>query len=303
MKMELNNFLNDIKVLDFSNRLPGPLSANLLAQLGAKVTKIEDTNYPDPFSLKNIIGKDESFNFWYQSLNSKKNTLHLDFKSKKDQLAITQMATESDIIIHSLPKKYEDIFWGQEKFNQGQIVFKLKATQNSSEPLHDINILAMKGILSLHTHGKNQVVIDPPLLPIAGINYAHKIAQCILAAIINNKNNSKPMFLDYSLEQSVEDSLQLLVPSGNENQFLHNGKFPAYKIYQTKDNYFVALAGIEQKFWNGLLEVFNIDLKEDDRFDTSGNTEQMLVNLFSNLTSQEIKNKAKGHHLCLTLFK
>ena len=36
-------YLEDVKILDFTTRLPGPLSSYLLQQFGAEVTKVENT--------------------------------------------------------------------------------------------------------------------------------------------------------------------------------------------------------------------------------------------------------------------
>ena len=72
--------LKDIRILDLTSRLPGPLATNQLARLGASVTKLEWTDAPDPFYQGDSEG-DPIFRLWYDNFNSNKTLKRLDFES------------------------------------------------------------------------------------------------------------------------------------------------------------------------------------------------------------------------------
>ena len=71
MKTE-NKPLEGFTFLDFSHRLPGPLGGNILGLLGAKVIKVEDQTFRDPFIKGLFKDMDESFPAWYETLNEYK---------------------------------------------------------------------------------------------------------------------------------------------------------------------------------------------------------------------------------------
>jgi len=82
--------LADIRILDLSRLLPGPLGAQYLADLGADVIKIEDTQAGDyaPPSLRAVC-------------NRNKRGLRLDLKHPDGQAALAALAREADVVIES----------------------------------------------------------------------------------------------------------------------------------------------------------------------------------------------------------
>ena len=64
--------LKGLNVLEFCQRLPGPLAGYLLAEEGATVVKIEDENRRDPFEEGEFFELDHRYRDLYQTLNKKK---------------------------------------------------------------------------------------------------------------------------------------------------------------------------------------------------------------------------------------
>lgn len=81
------------KVIDLSSLWAGPLSAQLLRQCGAEVTKVESQHRPDGARLGNQ-------EFW-QRLNSGKREVSLDFSSAQDLQTLKTMIADADIVIEA----------------------------------------------------------------------------------------------------------------------------------------------------------------------------------------------------------
>ena len=67
-------------ILDLSHRLPGPMAGKLLGDLGAKVIKVEDKKFKDPFIFGLFAEMDNSFPIWYENINKNKEIQKIRFK-------------------------------------------------------------------------------------------------------------------------------------------------------------------------------------------------------------------------------
>ena len=131
----------------------------------------------------------------------------------------------------------------------------------------------------------------------AGISFGHWVATKSLAAVV-----SKKKWIDASLEEATNNILGPFKSSGTgDPRYLHNGKFPCYCLYKTKDNKALAIAAVEDKFWSRFLELFELDLTMDSRFDTSDETFKIVGKRISALTSNKISELIQKEDICLTL--
>ncbi len=299
--------LAGISIIDFSYRLPGPFCGKILSDLGATVIKIEDHIYQDPFLSPTFANFDSNFLTWYENLNNSKNILRFDFNSKDDQQAILALVKNADALIMGLPFETRKKLQLQEsdlKFNRPFVVVELHASRTEKKSMHDLNALALSGLLSLYIGDNHKKIIPPPFLPLAGISFGHKAATDLLAGLISAQKNSKSIFLKTYLDEATKELLGIFWPSKERQvertSFLHNGQYPCYSIYQTKDHRYVALAAVEEKFWNKFCQIFKITT-ELDRF---YNQDQQLFNLvsahLSSLSLKEIETLIADEDLCLS---
>lgn len=312
--MKRTELLDGIKVLDLSHRLPGPYCAYILAGLGASVTKIEDQKFGDPFNDGMFAKMEESFKSWYHRLNDRKKIVKLDFNSSDDSAKIMEEIKKSQIIVLGPPQKIrEKLKLTQndlEKIkNSGEKVFlELLASSKETQSMHDINALAEIGMLGLHARAqKNALWIDPPFLPVAGLGFGNHISTTALAGLIKAKKENNMQFINCYLMDSAEE---LFSPFWSEelkdkkvNKFLHNGRYPCYSIYPTKDDQFVALAAVEEKFWVRFCQKFNLNLTPEERFFYQDDRVfKLLAKTFCEKNSTEIKEIRGEEDLCLSLF-
>lgn len=302
--------LSGMKIIDLSHRLPGPLCGKILSDLGATVIKVEDQVFQDPFLSGLFAQFDSSFISWYENLNQGKKIDRFDFNSEADQKKIHDLALGADAIIMGLPNKTREKLKLTDHdltMNRPMVVIELLASAQEKKSMHDLNALAMTGLLSLYVAHSKEKIIDPPFLPIAGISFGHKAATDLLAAYIKAQKENKTQFAKTYLDQVTEELLGIFWPTSDRQsgrtKFLHNGIYPCYALYQTKDHKYVALAAVEDKFWNRFCEVFKIDTKLD-RFH---NKDQSLFELISNAihghTQKEVETLIKDEDLCLSIIK
>ncbi|MDC0254797.1 CoA transferase [Bacteriovoracales bacterium] len=299
--------LEGFTFLDLSHRLPGPLAGNLLGGLGARVIKIEDKLYQDPFNDGLFSKMDDAFKDWYKDLNNKKEILKLDFSDQEDRRSLESLVQNADGIIMGLPSKVrhklkltnEDL----EDLKRPLAVIELKASKSRKNFMHELNALALTGLLKLYVNGRNEDFIRPPFLPFSGIAFGQKVGMDLLAGVLKSKKEEKATFITTYLFETAQEVFSPFWPQGlqekKRTKFLHNGLYPCYCIYRTKDYKYVALAAVEKKFWIQFCEIFDFSLK--DRFDTREEAFKMVSQKLGSFTQEEIKNKIKGHDICLSL--
>jgi len=303
--------LSGLTIIDLSHRLPGPFCGKILSDLGAKVIKIEDHKFQDPFLAGLFAEFDPGFTSWYDNLNQGKDILRFDFNNLSDQEKIHNLVLKSDAVIMGLPQKTrEKLRLTDHDLNlkKAFIVIELLASQTEKKSMHDLNAMASTGLLSLHVASlPDSLIIDPPFLPIAGISFGHKAATDLLAFYIKALKNQATNFVKTYLDQSTDELFGIFWPKkdreNGRTQFLHNGMYPCYSIYQTKDKKYVALAAVEEKFWLRFCEVFKINTPLD-RFHYQDHSLFSLVSeKISRLTQKEISELVENEDICLSIIK
>lgn len=274
-------------VIDLSKRLPGPYATKRLLELGSKVIRIEDSESIDPFQSSEMKIVNPLFYEWYINLNSGKEIKSISLSKDIVQFQSLLSALEPfSIIIHSLSdKKEQELIADKMIKDKNLICLSIKASKQDPH-LHDLNILALQGLLNYHSANfANNERIAPPFLPIAGISFGHTIAEKALWLKMTNKSGRHTIYL----EDEIQGSLGLL--KGSVNKALHNGLFPCYQIYRTKDQKYIALALIEERFWLEFLNIsklVEIGLTLESRFSTDQKVFDQLVSFFLKHDGEEL---------------
>lgn len=305
--MKANQLLEGFRILDISHRLPGPLAGHALTLLGAQVIKIEDQKFGDPFDTGTFSEFDKSFKDWYKELNKYKEIKKLDFNSANIKSDILSLLKICDAIIVSVPMKVQEKLGVDDKtlisLNLPIGKVNLEASELHKQSMHDLNALSLAGLLGMHIAGKNEDIIDPPFLPTSGIAFGQNIASQVLASILKAKKTQNFCFSTCYLFETARDILGPFWPASvkqtGQDKFLHNGAFPCYSIYRTKDGKYVALAAVEEKFWEEFKALFGVDL--EDRYSIEKEAFLRVSSVLKTLTQAEIQNKIKDKDVCLSI--
>ena len=248
-------------------------------------------------------------NNFSKKFNGSKEIVRLDFKSSAIKDEIAELLKSCSGVINGLPYKVQ-VSLGIDsdsisKLSTPLAVVDMKASKESKTAMHDLNALAMTGLLSLHVEGQTKDIVDPPFLPIAGINFGHKVATDLLAVLLKVRESSKSYFHTTYLLESTEEVFNAFWPRnlrGDRTKFLHNGLYPCYSLYKTSDGKYVALAAVEEKFWLEFCEVFNLDIPKEDRFSYQDDKVfDAISKCFLSRTQKDVKKATERHDFCLSL--
>ncbi|MFN0317311.1 MAG: CaiB/BaiF CoA transferase family protein [Burkholderiales bacterium] len=259
----LNSWLKDVRVLDLSQYIPGPLATLLLADFGADVLKIEP---PLGDEMRNLGPRDDAGHpIFYEAINAGKRVRRMDLKQAAVREEFLQLADEADVLLESfrpgvmarLGLDYATLATR----NPGLVYCSLSG-YGVGGPLeqaagHDANYLAQAGVL--HRNGDAApVYFDPPIADTTGSLFAVIAIQGALRA---RDRNGRGCFIDMALAD-VAAPLQLFrvadygargySPARNETYL--NGGAARYRIYPTADGRHVALGALEEKFWRCFCE-------------------------------------------------
>lgn len=306
-----SKLLEGFLIIDFSHRLPGPLSSLVMKSFGARVIKIEDHVFKDPFLDGAFNAFDPSFKDWYKTLNADKEILRVDFNSPQIKDDIKELLKKADGCIISLPEKVK-IKLGIDtnslkSYNYPLAMVELESSSTFKKSMHDLNALALTGLLDLHIEGKTDAIIDPPFLPVSGIAFGQHTASTLLAAILKAKKSQSFVAAKSYLHDTAELIFTPFWPKETRKEgrkkFLHNGLFPCYSIYKTKDSKHIAVACVEEKFYEEVRKLFNINLPTQDRFRTDAESFKLVAEAISQFDSKQITAWINEKDLCLTLIE
>ena len=193
--------LSNIKVLDLSRVLAGPMTSMLLAEYGAEIIKIEkpktgdDTRSWGPPFNKNYHNQST----YFQSINFNKKSLAIDMRKPQGQEILHQLASKSDIIIENFKpnalQKYNLDFDYISKNINPQVIYTSLTGYGQTGPYknrggYDVIASSLSGFMSIT--GTEQQVIRPgvAITDISTALYAHG---AILAAALE-KNQKQEDF-------------------------------------------------------------------------------------------------------------
>ncbi len=259
--------LSDIRVLDLSHLLPGPLLTLMLADLGAKVTKVER---PDVGDLNRRIPPfHHGMSAYYMMLNRNKKKLILNLKSKKDKKIFLQLVQKSDILVENfrpgVMKRLGFDFKTLRKINPRIICCSITGYGQKSSLRdfagHDLNYAALTGILEATAYpGKKPAMLPTQIADIVGGSLMPMIS--VLAALRLREKTGQGMYLDCAMTPATMVLLMMVMGKfliTGQEPYQENdrmtGRYPNYNLYQTKDNRSMAVAAIEPKFWNRFCEL------------------------------------------------
>lgn len=262
--------LSNLKILDFSTLLPGPYATMMLADMGAEVLKISSKSKHDLVLSYGEKDKDTNLGSMGLWINRNKNTISLNLKTKEAINIVKKLILEYDILIEQfrpgvmekLGLSYEEL----KKINPRLIYCSItgygQTGQDKDRAGHDLNFLARSGILSLSgTKENGPSLINAQLGDTQG---ALNAIIAILAAINYRNITNEGQYIDISMLDCLiplntfEGADYLItnkLKNRQENDF--NGK-GIYDIYKTKDNRYLSIASLEEKFFETLIETLNI---------------------------------------------
>ena len=155
--------LSHVKVLDLSRILAAPWAGQILADLGAEVTKVErpgvgdDTRSWGPPFLKGPDGQDTSEAGYYLAVNRGKRSITVSLEKPEGQRIVRELAQQSDIVLENYKagtlERYGLDQASLRKLNPRLIYCSVtgfgQTGPRRDQPAYDFLIQAMGGLMSV----------------------------------------------------------------------------------------------------------------------------------------------------------
>jgi len=204
--------LKGLTVLEFSQYLSGPSAGLRLADLGARVIKIERPGTGDAgrkLAIKDLWVDDSSLLF--HTINRNKESYCADLKNEEDLQSIRKLILQSDVLIHNfrpgVMKKCELDYESVQQFHPKIIYAEIsgygKTGPWKDKPGQDLLLQSMTGLAYTTGDGTNGPV--PFGIAIADILCGAQLVQGILAALIRRQKKGKGALVEISLMESLLD--------------------------------------------------------------------------------------------------
>jgi CoA:oxalate CoA-transferase len=255
--------LQGLMVLEFSQYLSGPSAGLRLADLGARVIKIERPDGGDAgrkLSIKNLWVEDDSLLF--HTINRNKESFTANLKNAEDLAVIKKLITKADIITHNFrPGIMEKIGLDYNTVKQinPRIIYGVISGFGTEGPWknlpgQDLLLQSMSGLV-FTTGNKNHSPV-PFGLAIADMLCGAQLVQGILSALIRRHKKGVGALIELSLLESLLDfQFELLTTYHTSGQQpvrsgISNGNpllSAPYGIYATANGYIaIAMANLAQ---------------------------------------------------------
>lgn len=252
--------LQDIVVLDFSQYLAGPSAALRLADLGARVIKVENPKTGDNsrhLSLKNMVYDGDSVNF--QAINRDKESFAANLKDPEDLKLVKALVKKADVLIENfrpgIMAKFGLDYESTRVLNPRLIYATVTGYGTEgpwkSKPGQDLLLQSMSGLA--YTNGNGDQPPTPLGISMADIFAGTHMVDGILACLVRRSRTGEGGRVEVSLLESI-----LYLQLEGLTTYLNNDHQPPvrsrvcnahpnvpapYGIYETSDGYIAVSMG------------------------------------------------------------
>ncbi len=257
----MNKPLTGVRILDFSQLLPGPLCTQHLADMGADVLKIENRSTGDAARA----APDGQTSLLFLLANRNKRSLAVDLRQPEGQALVHRLVKEADIVVEGFRPgvmKRLNMDYATLSLLNPRLVYCSITGYGQEGPFatrggHDINYQGYSGILEQSgTAGGAPAPGNFQVADLAG--GVLSAAMGILAALFDAQRTGKGRHVDVAMTDCA--LAHLIMPLAATESYgagrpmsrgddYTSGRLPCYGVYETSDGRHLALGAIEPHFW------------------------------------------------------
>ncbi|QIL79795.1 CoA transferase [Diaphorobacter sp. HDW4A] len=257
--------LKGIRILDFTELLPGPFLSQNLVELGASVTKVERPPHGDNARLM-APGV-------FNAVNRGKDCIRIDLKSEAGRARVELMLGDADVLLEAyrpsvmkrLGLDYETLSARFPRLIYASLSGYGQSGVRALWPGHDLNYQATSGALALSglPDGRPEHVFGLPVADLCGSMYG---LSAVLAALIQRGQTGRGQHLDIALADCLAHwmnprlgSFQAQGLNTLAEQRCDVLDKPAYGVFRCRDAQDITICALEDHFWQRLVEVLSLD--------------------------------------------
>ncbi|XP_044758667.1 alpha-methylacyl-CoA racemase [Coccinella septempunctata] len=268
--------LKGIKVLELAGLAPAPFCGMILSDFGASVLRVDRI----------------SSNTDLDCLGHGKQSIALNLKDQKGIEIFRKLCSSSDVLLEPFRKGVmESLGLGPSvlmELNPKLIYARLtgfgQSGPYSNKAGHDINFLAMSGLLSLFGR-KN----EKPTFPVNTVSdFGGGGLMCalgILLALIERGQSGKGQIVDNNMVNGTAYLGSWLYRSQNlpiwgqkRGENVLDSGYHFYEVYETKDGKYLSVGSLEPQFYHDLLKGLGLSSDDAPQYDT--NMKEVFSNIF-----------------------
>lgn len=276
--MTVSGPLKDVRVLDLTAIVAGPVATMMLADQGADVIKIEP---PSGDLLRRMGTKHNGISGSFLSCNRSKRGLCVDLKTPEGREIVLNLAATADVLVQNFrPGAIERMGLGEDAVRavRPDIIFVSMSGVGETGPyahqrVYDPVIQALSGLADIQRDmdtGKPKMIRT--IIP--DKTTAVTAAQAITAALFHRERTGEGQHVRLSM---LDTMVAFLWPEASSSlSFVGNERDPSYGqlgmdlVFQTQDGWITAGA-LSDAEWQGMCAAFNRpDLIDDPRFNEAG---------------------------------
>jgi len=257
--------LTGLRIIEMAGIGPAPFAATLLADMGAEVIRVDRREATD----LGLPGREARFNV----LNRGRRSLAVDVKRDAGRELIKRLAASADGLIEGFrPGVMERLGLGPDvlcALNR-RLVFGRMTGFGQEGPMaqsagHDINYISLAGVL--HAIGRKDQPPMPPLNLVGDFGGGGMfLAFGVVCALIEAQKSGQGQIVDAAM---VDGAAYLMSPiyglyaqgSWRDERGVNvlDSGAPWYNVYRTKDDKWLSVGAIEQRFYAEFLEKLGLD--------------------------------------------
>jgi crotonobetainyl-CoA:carnitine CoA-transferase CaiB-like acyl-CoA transferase len=252
--------LAHLKVLDLTVNMPGPFCSMILADLGARVIKVEPPG-GDPLRHAPAM---------FAAVNRGKQSLVLNLKPAAGQAVLGLLAAACDVLLEGwrpgVAARLGADYAALSRHNSRLIYCSISAFGQTgpwrTRPAHDINVLALAGYLG--TQAEIEGRPWPPPLLVSDLSAGLYAAIAVLAATAARAVSGVGMYIDLAMADAVAALLgpDISRRSGGGEDARHPNvtSIPHYGVFKCADGRWLTIGIVdEDHFWKRLCRTAGLD--------------------------------------------
>jgi CoA:oxalate CoA-transferase len=292
--------LSGITVVDLSRILAGPYCTFLMAELGARVIKVEP---PAPGDDARAYGPYvKGVSTYFASINRGKESISLDLKADKDKRIFEKLLGIADVVVENFrPGTMEKLGYGWEVLHPRYPKLIYAATSgfghtgpDSRKPSYDMVVQGLGGIMSITGHaGQPPVRVGASIGDIGAGLYT---AVAVNAAIAHRATTGEATKIDVAMFDC-----QLAILENAIMRYTVLGEVPGplgarhpsivpFEAIETRDGWMIVAAGNDSIYLKLCAALERPDLASDPRYATndsrSRNRDTLRPELVNELTKR-----------------
>jgi len=272
------NPLNGIKILELGQFIAGPYAGLLLADLGAKVIKVERPGVGDPFRHFGIPGQSANgYSHHFTAFNRNKLSLTVDLGKPAGQQLFRRAASKVDVVIQNyrpgvmkrLGIDYDTLSALNPRLVYCSIAGFSEDGPYSGRPAYDAVGQAYSGLMSLSVDQE-----DPRIRGQTVTDQVTSMQACngVLAALYERERTGRGTRVDVTMIEAslafIPDAITAYTQSGAVLGAQTRAAFSLGFVFDCADRRMLAIhLSSTEKFWRALLAAIErADIGEDPRF-------------------------------------